>query len=641
MDRQRQKAGSSGYLSLDSYKESADSALFFSNGFLARQQRASLLAINSDGSLRRRSTARLGGLTILDKSMLDFFARGSKGKQDPLANASSAKAYAEKLKQEFGAGAHDKVAELLAGLNSPSLELSADQLEAVLTLNQETQPLHDTLCVQYLMNARMPKVLEAQLRAQILNYGKQFTDFYQYALPVQPDNPNGVKVQEHLPLVLARMFYYLAEYAKWQYVRNYQPDEVFWLNANQLYRFAEQRGWDSRPVFLFGEKNGATTVQDQYLALHMMSVLSNGNLNARQVNFSYELLALLSNRMTISKSYFADASFCVSLAEPKPAARVKGEAGEWARYWNTAELVEILHGWAIVMEASRIPAELKRLIEPGIDASLLRILTREWAAKPVLFERAERVAVSDRQVEVAHRLHLLHKLIRRPDEEQMQGQRGVDKDSYEDAANIRIYGFVTSRKRDKTLSPLPATSSLSLSGETAEAGLPQEFQRWSLENVSQTGLGVSLDVMGNEWVSLGSLIGFREPEQEGWSLGIIRRVKRTGRERIYLGVETLSTRPLAASLRPTDTRLIDPTLPPDQVWLAGHISLFMPYRRAGKVVNALILPLSLYMLGKQFYMTARGKHFQIALGKVLEKGSDWCMAEVELVKALDKLPVAM
>ncbi|KMN48394.1 hypothetical protein VL04_04750 [Chromobacterium violaceum] len=574
--------------------------------------------------------------------MLDFFARGSKGKQDPLANSSSAKAYAEKLKQEFGAGAHDKVAELLDGLSSPSLELSADQLEAVLTLNQETQPLHDALCVQYLMNSRMPKVLETQLRAQILNYGKHFTDFYQYALPITADNPNGVKVQAHLPLVLARMFHYLAEYAKWQYIRNYQPDEVFWLNVNQLYRFAEQRGWDSHPVFLFGEKSAATTVQDLYLALQMMSVLSNGNLNARQVNFSYELLALLSNRMTISKSHFADASFYVSLVDPKPASRAKGEVGsESARYWSTAELVEILHGWAVVMEAGRIPPELKRLIEPGIDASLLRVLTREWAAKPVLFERAERVAVSNRQVEVAHRLHLLHKLIRKPDEEQMQSQRGVDKDSYEDAANIRIYGFVTSRKRDKTSSPLPATSSLSLSGETAEAALPQEFQKWSLENVSQTGLGVTLDVMGNEWVGLGSLIGFREPEQEGWSLGIIRRVKRTSRERIYLGVETLSTRPLAASLRPTDARLIDPTLPPDQVWLAGHISLFMPYRKAGKLINALILPLSLYMLGKQFYMTARGKHFQIALGKVMEKGSDWCMAEVELVKTLDKLPVAM
>ncbi|OHX14247.1 hypothetical protein BI347_12605 [Chromobacterium sphagni] len=573
--------------------------------------------------------------------MLDFFSRGSKGKPDPLTNAVTAKAYADALRLEYGAGAHDKVAELLGGLNSPSLEMSADLLDAVLTLNLETQALHDTLCVQYLMNTRMPKVLESQLRGQILNYGKQFTDFYQYALPVAADHPNGLKIHDRLPLVLARMMYYLTEYARWQYIRNFQPDEVFWMNVNQLYRFAEQRGFDSQPVFLFGEKSAATTVQDLYLVMQMLSVLCNGNLSVRQINFSYELLTLLSNRMTLTKAYVEESSFAVTLTDPKPAARVHGAgASEWVRYWSTVEAVEILHGWAIVMEGGRIPQELKRLVEPGIDAGLLRVLTREWAAKPVVFERAERVAVSNRHVEVAHRLTVLHKLIRKPDEESMQQHRGVDNDSYDDAANIRIYGFVTSRKREKSLSPLPA-GALSLSGETAEAAVQQEFQKWALENISQTGLGVSLDVMGNEWVSLGGLIGFHEAGGESWNLGIIRRVKRTNRESIYLGIETLSTRPLAASLRPTDARLIDPTLPPDQVWLAGHISLFMPYRRNGKLINALILPLSLYMLGKQFYMTARGKHFQIALGKVMEKGSDWCMVEVELVKTLDKLPVVL
>ncbi|AUH52121.1 hypothetical protein CXB49_15490 [Chromobacterium sp. ATCC 53434] len=571
--------------------------------------------------------------------MLDFFSRGSKGKPDPLTNAVTAKAYADALKLEFGAATHDRVSDLLGGLNSPSLELSADLLEAVLTLNQETQSLHDSLCVQYLMNSRMPKVLESQLRGQILNYGKQFTDFYQYALPVVADSPNGVKIQGLLPLVLARMMYYLTEYARWQYIRNFQPDEVFWLNVNQLYRLAEQRGFDSQPVFLFGDKTAATTVQDLYLVLQMLSVTCNGNLSVRQTNFSYELLALLSNRMTLKKSYFAEASFGVALSDPRPASRVHEAGGEWSRYWSTTDLVEMLHGWAVVMEAGRIPPDLKRLVEPGIDAGLLRVLTREWAPRAVVFERAERVAVSNRQVEVAHRLTVLHKLIRKPDEETMQSPRMGERDTYDDAANLRIYGFVTSRKRDKSLSPTPGSSSLSLSGETGESAAPSEFLKWELENISQTGLGVSLDVMGNEWVGLGGLIGFRESDNDSWSLGIIRRVKRTGRERIYLGIESLSSRPLAASLRPTDARLIDPTLPPDQVWLAGHISLFMPYRRAGKLINALILPLSLYMLGKQFYMTARGKHFQIALGKVLEKGSDWCMAEVELVKTLDKLPV--
>lgn len=572
--------------------------------------------------------------------MLDFFSRGGKGKPDPMANAEAAKAHVEALKQEYGPAAHDKAVELLSGLSLSSQTLSVELLEAVLMLNQETQPLHDSLCAQYLMNARMPKVLESQLRAQILNYGQKFTDFYQYALPAVDDGPEAGGTASHLPLVLARIFYYLLEYARWQYIRNFQPDEVFWLNVNQLYRLAEQRGLDAQPVFLFDEKALATTVQDQYLVLQMLSMLSDGNLTAKQIHFSYQLLCLLSNRMTLSKTYFAEASFAIQLNDSKPAERPSGiSANEWTRYWHTTELVETLHHWAITMEAGRVPAELKSLIVPGIDAVLLRTLMRIWAVKPVLFARAERKVVSNRQVEVAHRLTMLHKLVRKPDDEAAQTTRVGDKDSYEDAANIRIYGFVTSRKRDKSVSPQPARA-LALSGETVEPPPPQ-FPKWSLENISQTGLGVSLDVMGNEWVALGGLIGYREPDADGWSLGIIRRVRRTSRERIYLGVETLTTRPLAASLRPTDARLIDPTLPPDQVWLAGHISLFMPYRRADKLINALILPVSLYMLDKQFYMTVRGKHFQIALGKVMEKGRDWCMAEVELIKTLEKLPVVL
>jgi hypothetical protein len=59
-------------------------------------------------------------------------------------------------------------------------------------------------------------------------------------------------------------------------------------------------------------------------------------------------------------------------------------------------------------------------------------------------------------------------------------------------------------------------------------------------------------------------------DSNNWSLGLIRRVKRANqRERIYLGLETLSSRPVAASIRPVDIKLIDPTLPPDMVGCPG------------------------------------------------------------------------
>ncbi|RMC95568.1 hypothetical protein EAY64_13385 [Aquitalea palustris] len=574
--------------------------------------------------------------------MLDFFSRGSRNKSDPLANAAAAKAYADTLKQEYGAAAHERITEMLAEVNALSPHVTADLLDAVLTLNLEIQPLHDNLCTQYFMNSRMPKVLEGQLRSQILAYGKQFLEFYQRALSIDTDMQQEERIRAMLPLVLVRMMHFFGEFARWQYLRHFSPDDVFWLNVNQLYRLAEQRRIDSTPVFLFGEDSPGTTVQDQYLIMLMLSLLSSGNLSLRQFNFSYQLLCLVSNRMSLHPQYDEDASFAVTLAEAKPAARANPSfVSESARFWSTANMVEIIHSWATVMEGGRVPPEIKPLIEPGIDAGLLHTLCREWSAKPMRFERAERVAVTNRNLEVAHRLSTLHRLIRQPDEAIQAQARHTDNDSFDDAANIRIYGFVTSRKRDRsTLALAP----LAMTGDAAPAAQPlrDEFLRWSVENVSQSGLGVTLDSLGNEWVTLGSLVGYRDVDSANWSLGLVRRVKRANqRERIYLGVETLCTRPVAASIRPTDSKLIDPTLPPDMVWLAGHIALFVPFDRGGRRINALIMPISVYTLGRQYYMTARGKHFQIALGKVLEKGSDWCLAEIELVKALDKLPLAM
>ncbi|BBF85979.1 hypothetical protein DLM_2365 [Aquitalea magnusonii] len=558
-----------------------------------------------------------------------------------MANAAAAKVYADALKQEYGAAAHEKITEMLAEVNALSPHVTADLLDAVLTLNLEMQPLHENLCSQYFMNTRMPKVLEGQLRSQILSFGKQFLEFYQRALSVDTSLQQEERLRAMLPLVVVRMMHYFGEFARWQYLRHFSPDDVFWLNVNQLYRFAEQMHIDSTPVFLFGEDSPGTTVQDQYLIMLMLSLLSSGNLTLRQFNFSYQILCLVSNRMSLQAQFSEEASFAVCLTEAKPAVRANASfVSDAARFWSTVDMVEIIHGWATVMEGGRLPPELKPLVEPGIDASLLRMLCREWAAKPVRFERAERMAVTNRNLEVAHRLSALHRLIRQPDEASMVQTRQADTDSFDDAANIRIYGFVTSRKRDRsTLALAP----LNMSADVPQPTVPRdEFLRWSVENVSQTGLGVTLDSLGNEWVSLGGLVGYRDVESSNWSLGLIRRVKRASqRERIYLGLETLSSRPVAASIRPVDAKLIDPSLPPDMVWLSGHISLFVPFDRGGRRINALIMPISVYTLGKQYYMTARNKHFQIALGKVLEKGSDWCLAEIELVKALEKLPLVM
>lgn len=553
---------------------------------------------------------------------LDFFSFGSKKPSHPLDSVKLMAEWYAPLSRETGPVAHTKATELLMQFNAQSENYSPESLEAVLELDKLLSQAHEQLCEQYLLNTRMPKPLEAQLRAQILGYGRQILAAYQRFMSFDPDDSSAAAVRMMLPLVIARMMHYLTEFALWQYYRHYQPDEMFWRNVHQLFSYAEQHHIDAAPVQLFPEW-GSTTVHDLYLSLLMVSMLTSGNLSIRQTRFAYQLSLLTSNTMTLGQDFMGETSFVVNLAGGQPPGRVRGDLPKGVlRVWHTRELVDRLTQWASVFEAGGVPSELKAIMTAGVDAALLRHLCREWAVRPFRFERAERVRVQSQQVEVAQRLPMLHKLVREQEERARDDARrtGGGGDGFETEEEVRIYGFVTSRRRERQLvSPLQVKETLPF---------------WDVDNKSETGLGLSLPAQGNEWVALGTLLGFRDRDADEWSLGVVRRLQRPGQDRIYLGVQILTSRPVAAALRQEEGRPVDPSMPSEMVWNQGEIALFVPLLKDGKKLNTLLISTGSYAMGKQFHMVARGKMFLISLGRVVERATEWCQVEVELIKTL-------
>ena len=553
---------------------------------------------------------------------LDFFSFGSRKPAHPLDSVKQMAEWYAPFSRETGPVAHAKATELLMQFNAQSENYSPESLEAVLELDRLINVHHQQLCEQYLLNTRMPKALEAQLRAQILGYGRQVLAAYQRFMGFDPDDSSAAALRLMLPLVIARMMHYLSEFALWQYYRHYQPDEMFWRNVHQLFAYAEQHHIDAAPVQLFADGR-STTIHDLYLSLLMVSILTSGNLSIRQLRFAYQLSLLTSNTMTLGQDYLGDASFMVNLAAGQPPARVRGTLPKGAvRVWHTGDLVDQLTLWATVFESGGTPGELKAIMTAGVDAGLLRYLCREWAVKPFRFERAERVRVQSQQVEVAQRLPVLHKLVREQEEKAREETRrasGVE-DSFDTVDEVRIYGFVTSRRRERQpVSPLQAK---------------EQFPFWDVDNKSETGLGLTLPAQGNEWVALGMLLGLRERSTDEWSLGVVRRLQRPGQDRIYLGVQILTSRPVAAALRQEEGRPVDPSTPPEMVWNQGEIALFVPLVKDGKKLNTLLISIGSYAMGRQFHMVARGKVFLISLGRVVERATEWCQVEVELIKTL-------
>ena len=552
---------------------------------------------------------------------LDFFSFGSKKPAHPLDSVRLISDWYAPVSRETGPVAHAKATELLMQFNAQSENYSPESLEAVLELDRLVNVHHQQLCEQYLLNTRMPKALEAQLRAQILGYGRQVLAAYQRFMSFDPDDHAAVALRMMLPLVIARMMHYLSEFALWQYYRHFQPDEIFWRNVNQLFAYAEQHHIDSAPVQLFPDWP-STTIHDLYLSLLMVSMLTSGNLSIRQIRFAYQLSLITSNTMTLGQDYLGEASFLVNLASGQPPARARDVLPKGViRVWHTADLIDQLTLWAAVFESGGVPAELKRIMAAGVDGNLMRHLCREWAVKPYRFERAERVRVQSMQVEVAQRLPVLHKLVREQEERaREETRRAGGEDAFDTAEEVRIYGFVTSRRRERQqVSPLQ---------------VKEQFPFWDVDNKSETGLGLSLPAQGNDWVALGTLLGFRDRGAEDWSLGVVRRLQRPGQDRLYLGVQILTSRPVAAALRHEEGRPVDPSMPADMVWNQGEIALFVPLLKDGKKLNTLLISTGSYAMGKQFHMVARGKMFLISLGRVVERATEWCQVEVELIKTL-------
>lgn len=557
---------------------------------------------------------------------LDFFSFGSKRQAQPLDDVKSAGEWFAATVRDAGTASHDKISALLSQFNAEIEHPGISTLEAIIELDRLGRPQHEQLCAQYL-SSKLPPALEVQQRTQLLAYGRQFVAAFQRFMSFDPGSDEAPRIRQLLPQVIGKMLFYLSEYALWQYYRHASLEEVMWSNVNQLFRYAEEHGIDVVPVQLFPD-HPPTTVHDLYLSLLMTSLLVSGNLSARQIRASYQLALMLSNRMTLSQDFLGDNSFMIDIQHALPPCRAHNVPQlKGVRVWSTAELVDQLNIWLAVCDSGKTPSELRQLFSQGVDIGLLRFLVREWAVRPFRFARAERVPVASQQLEVGRQFVLAHRLVREHEEQQTQSARSMDgsaSTTADEAAEIRIYGFVSSRRRDK-----PAAPDMML-----KAVAQPELLLWDVENQSDSGLGVSLPAQGAEWVALGTLLATREAGQQAWALSIVRRIKRVEKDRLYLGLQRLTQRPVAACIKHESGRNADPTLPPGMLWSQGEIALFASSVLDGVKRNTLIIPLFSYASGKKLQMFAKNKGFLIALGRVLEKGLDWCQVEIELIKPL-------
>ena len=549
--------------------------------------------------------------------MFGFLKRkGSDKSQDPLSDLKTVSRWLENLPTGDIYTAQEQVVQNLIQFNHAGLPMSKERLQVLMHLDEKARDMQYSLCQQYLRNPRMSKVIESRLWTAIHAFYWEITRGYHAFLMDFVANPGGSKIQSAIPLIAARAIRGFGDIFKWRYFRYERAEEKLWLRMHNIYRIAEFDSFHKNRFKLYEQEAKPSSCMEEYVRALLLSPLGSGSLTARQIEMVDKWLINWSHLTSLDTDYKPDHHhFIVDTSHGQGLRRIRPNTNTEAtyRFVSTEALLHHLQETERALKAGTVPASLglgeEFRLPDGYD--LLSYVSNEWSPAS---ERERRIAPResiDGRCEVVHELSTIcHRM--QLDYEIATGTHSSQTLTPEEILDIKLYGFVT--ERTKT-----AISQRNLMRSD------QAIERWSMQDRSETGIGISLKYEQSEWVRVGKLLALRLDPTSPWRIGIVRRISRQENEWRKIGVALIPETPQQGRLESTVDRSTL-TYTADGSAYGGDESsspvLVFPHHQDGP---ALVLEASKYSYGRQYRLRQTEEDCLAQLDSVIDKGDGWLM----------------
>ncbi|MCP5278007.1 MAG: hypothetical protein H6935_06565 [Thiobacillus sp.] len=549
--------------------------------------------------------------------MFGFFKRKSGGNdQDPLSDLKTVSRWMENLPTGDIYSAQEQVVQNLIQFNHAGLAMSKDRLQVLMHLDEHSRDMQYSLCLQYLRNPRMSKVIESRLWTTIHAFYWEITRGYHAFLMDFVANPGGSKIQQQIPLIAARALRGFNDIFKWRYFRYERIEEKLWLRVHNVYRIAEFESFQNNRVKLYEHDARQTNSMEEYVRALLMSPLGSGSLTARQLEMVDKWLINWSDLTPLDSTYMPERHFfIVDTAHGQGLRRIRSNTSteKTYRFISTDRLLAHLDSTAQSLRSGAMPASLglgeEFRLPDGYD--LISYVSNEWAPTNERERRASAREPTEGRCEVVHELaNICHRM--QVDMEIATGVHASQSLTQEEILDIKLYGFVTERTKANI-----SQRTLSKSNQSVE--------RWPLQDRSETGIGISLKNDQSEWVRVGKLLAIRLDPTAPWRVGIVRRITRHMEDWRKIGVSVLYDVPELATLEATldqatlsysvDGAAYGSDETPSQV-------LVFPHMEKGP---AIVMEASLYAHGRKYKLHHKDNTIRIQLESVLDKGDGWLM----------------
>jgi hypothetical protein len=486
-----------------------------------------------------------------------------------LADEEGAKALLAQLSCIDSLSALQRLSELLDGLKIAK-GIAVGRLYEIVDAVDRTGRAHYRSASQEFLSHRhrLTRYQGNRIWTSAGDYVTQLAEAYQLCLAqFLAGASRAADLRTHIVRIISRAIRLQAAALKWDYLC-YTSHFGKWAEIYRLHYLAEVRGRAQEKVLLY-RGGRLSTLEGEFMQALLLAAASPQALLPEQIDAAERIIASLSEYLALSNPERAKQPYFFDPASGAPPVR---------------ELTGI-----------RPPLTARRFGAGGAEGELRQLLRKAHEGTLARGDLGLQ-GVSNEMLETTLRHLLRHWYELPPDRRHVRQRRA--------SGVVVVHGF------DKVVA--------NVGNMLVQHPLMSNKEVWIVENVADGGVGAVVKRPLGAWVSVGTLLAYRDADGAIWNAGIVRHLNEDDDQTLGVGVQVVAQGGVAVSVRSANPRADVPANGLLCVWLAG----------AGCKADEmqLLMPVSLYSPSLAMEATLYDRRYLLSPVRLLEAGVDYEIA---------------
>jgi hypothetical protein len=508
---------------------------------------------------------------------------------------------------------------------------SARQLEALLVLDRQAQPISDQLLNLYVEGGNQWRPFERSFWISAMRLSQSFFQAHEHFLR-HIRNTAEASWLAHAHCVLVQLFHHRQTEFLLRFIRFKKRIPGQWKELHEIYRFARARDIATRsigPGLSDYTQGASTTPEQQYIRLLLLELMNNGQFSPREALWADRWFSRWCSVLHL-QAYDADARndieqrrFVVDLDS--------ADGLEWAASRSVGSLFSLdpsplmemideelgllnsdSHRGAFASAGRAGKLALLAKLKAAFDPKLVR--TVRYDERTPVDLAVQTIFSAPNIVQVLHR-------------EAMASTKGL----------LPLEGITIS-----PLGPEPYQSSFAVGNRSSAASIliADNFgvvaEVWQLRDRSDSGSRLRGQIDNLNRIIPGSLIAFREGEDAPWTVSVVRRFRRLMVDHVEIGVEHIGRNPRFVKLVADCSRSSD-TEGSAEAGKRCFAALYLPpsERWPTMPIKTLLLPECNFEINGTVTLLASNATYTLRLNKPIQQQFEFIWTSFTVVSKAD------